>query len=87
MLIGLQMEQFPTIPWMFHVRMVSAMLLFLGADIAFISYAIDITIHYGASMMIMFGFEVGLRLIWLITVHPSCGDDDSYIREVRAECD
>ena len=52
------MEQFPTIPWLFHVRMVSAMLLFLGADIAFISHAIDVTIRHGASMMIMFGFEV-----------------------------
>src|SRR3984885_4769308 len=52
------MEQFPTIPWLFHVRMVSAMLLFLGADIAFISHAIDMTIRHGASMMIMFGFEV-----------------------------
>ena len=52
------MEQFPTIPLLFHVRMVSAMLLFLGADIAFISHAIDVTIRHGASMMIMFGFEV-----------------------------
>lgn len=34
------------------------MLLFLGADIAFISHAIDVTIRDGASMMIMFGFEV-----------------------------
>ena len=42
----------------FHVRMVSAMILFLGADIAFISHAIDVTIRHGASMMIMFGFEV-----------------------------
>lgn len=40
------------------MRMVSAMLIFLAADIAFISHAIDITIRYGASMMIMFGFEV-----------------------------
>ena len=52
------MEQFPTIPWLFHVRMVSVTLLFLGLDIAFISHAIDVTIRYGASMMIMFGFEV-----------------------------
>jgi len=34
------------------------MLVFLAADIAFISHAIDSTIRYGASMMIMFGFEV-----------------------------
>jgi hypothetical protein len=52
------MEQFPTIPWHFHMRMVSAMLLFLVADAAFISHAIDVTIRQGASMMIMFGFEV-----------------------------
>lgn len=52
------MEQFPTIPWHFHVRMVSAMLAFLAADVAFISHSIDATIRYGASMMIMFGFEV-----------------------------
>jgi hypothetical protein len=56
--VNLQMEQFPTIPWHFHVRMVSAMLVFLAADIAFISHAIDVTIRHGASMMIMFGFEV-----------------------------
>jgi hypothetical protein len=52
------MEQFPTIPWHFHVRMVSAMLIFFAADVAFISHAIDVTIRSGASMMIMFGFEV-----------------------------
>jgi len=52
------MEQFPTIPWNFHVRMVSAMTFFLIADVAFIHYAIDNTIRHGASMMIMFGFEV-----------------------------
>jgi hypothetical protein len=38
--------------------MVSAMLVFLAADVAFISHAIDVTIRLGASMMIMFGFEV-----------------------------
>jgi hypothetical protein len=38
--------------------MISAMLLFLAADVAFISHAIDVTIRQGASMMIMFGFEV-----------------------------
>jgi hypothetical protein len=58
MALTLQMEQFPTIPWHFHARMVSAMLLFLVADVAFISHAIDVTIRQGASMMIMFGFEV-----------------------------
>jgi hypothetical protein len=52
------MEQFPAIPWTFHLRMVSAMLVFLAADVAFISHAIDVTIRLGASMMIMFGFEV-----------------------------
>ena len=57
------MEQFPTIPWHFHVRMVSAMVVFLPADIAFISHAIDITIRHGASMMIMFGFEVAPILV------------------------
>jgi hypothetical protein len=41
--------------------MVSAMLVFLAADIAFISHAIDVTIRHGASMMIMFGFEVNLN--------------------------
>jgi hypothetical protein len=38
--------------------MVSAMLVFLALDVAFISHAIDVTIRLGASMMIMFGFEV-----------------------------
>ena len=52
------MEQFPTLPWRFHIRMVSAMLIFLAVDGAFIAHAIDITIRYGANMMIMFGFEV-----------------------------
>ena len=53
-----QMEQFPTIPWHFHVRMISAITLFLVADVAFVSHAIDATIQHGASAMIMFGFEV-----------------------------
>ena len=60
------MEQFPTIPWRFHLRMVSAMILFLAADIAFISHAIDVTIRHGASMMIMFGFEVSQFVLMLI---------------------
>src|SRR5271170_4829892 len=80
------MEQFPTIPWHFHLRMVSAMLLFLGADVAFISHAIDVTIRHGASMMIMFGFEVIDIMAWLILiVHPSCGHHHCDIRQVRTE--
>lgn len=60
------MEQFPTIPWRFHVRMVSAMVLFLVADVAFTSHAIDVTIRDGANMMIMFGFEVSQYMLTLI---------------------
>jgi hypothetical protein len=56
------MEQFTTIPWHFHVRMVSAMLMFLAADASLVSHAIDYTIRQGASMMIMFGFEVRVNL-------------------------
>jgi len=49
--------------------MISAMLLFLGADVAFISHSIDVTIRHGASMMIMFGFEVAMhRMISPLTV-------------------
>ena len=52
------MEQYANIPWHFHVRMVSSMLLLLAADVIFVSHAIDVTIRQGASSMIMFGFEV-----------------------------
>ena len=85
--VNWQMEQFPTIPWHFHVRMVSAMLVFLAADIAFISHAIDVTIRHGASMMIMFGFEVGPFRTCLTLVHPPRSDDYCYIYKVHTECD
>jgi hypothetical protein len=81
-----QMEQFPTIPPLFHVRMISVMALFFAADIAFIHYAIDVTIRHGASMMIMFGFEVRSRCIFLISVYSSSRHHNSYRHQVHIEC-
>ena len=81
------MEQFPTIPWHFHVRMVSAMIIFLAADVAFISHAIDVTIRDGANMMIMFGFEVLQYMPPLIVVYASCRNNYCCIREICVERD
>lgn len=52
------MDQSPNLSLTFHVRIISIMTLLLIFDLAFLGYSIDYTIHKGASMMIVFGFEV-----------------------------
>jgi hypothetical protein len=54
-----QMEQSPAIPWKFHVRMVSLVVLLGATDAFFVRYTLQHTMAHGVSVMIMFGFEVG----------------------------
>jgi hypothetical protein len=52
------MEQAPTVSRLFHTRIISLMILLISVDVLLLSYAIRVTAEHGASMMIMFGFEV-----------------------------
>jgi len=68
--------------------MVPAMLLFLGADVAFISHAIDVTIRHGANMMIMFGFEVAMprTMFPLTVVYPARRYNDCNHCQIYSQC-
>lgn len=60
----LQMERSPVISWLFHIRVLSLLLLLGSLDMYFIQHAYQSTVTKGASVQLVFGFEYAI----LITV-------------------
>ncbi|CAH0551100.1 unnamed protein product [Brassicogethes aeneus] len=58
------MERSPVISWLFHIRVLSLLLLLGFMDLYFIQHAYQSTITKGASVQLVFGFEYAI----LITV-------------------
>lgn len=57
------MEQATNIDWKFHTKMLTIMFFLLFMDVLGTWGAVLYTYHQGPSMMIIFGFEVGLLLL------------------------
>ena len=58
-----QMEQSPNMTFKFHARMISILSILTLVDVAMISYAAEDTLLKGATMMIVFGFEVYFGIV------------------------
>ncbi|XP_019867045.2 E3 ubiquitin-protein ligase synoviolin A [Aethina tumida] len=58
------MERSPVISWLFHIRVLSLLLLLGSLDMYFIQHAYQSTVTKGASVQLVFGFEYAI----LITV-------------------
>ncbi|XP_037073412.1 LOW QUALITY PROTEIN: E3 ubiquitin-protein ligase synoviolin-like [Pollicipes pollicipes] len=56
------MERSPVITWLFHIRIVSLLLLLSLLDIGFIAFAYHSTVKRGASVQLVFGFEYAILL-------------------------
>ncbi|KAL3286350.1 hypothetical protein HHI36_000858 [Cryptolaemus montrouzieri] len=56
------MERSPVISWLFHIRVLSLLLLLGSLDLHFIQHAYLSTISKGASVQLVFGFEYAILL-------------------------
>ncbi|KAF0300746.1 Chromosome-associated kinesin KIF4A [Amphibalanus amphitrite] len=56
------MERSPVITWVFHIRIISLLVLLSLLDVAFIAYAYHSTVTRGASVQLVFGFEYAILL-------------------------
>ncbi|VVD01544.1 unnamed protein product [Leptidea sinapis] len=62
------MERSPVIGWLFHVRILSLLLLLAQADFYFIHHAYQFTIQKGPSVQLVFGFEYSILYIMIIYI-------------------
>ncbi|KAI9331687.1 hypothetical protein DFJ73DRAFT_963673 [Zopfochytrium polystomum] len=61
------MEQAPNTPPLFHVRMISVMVILVLVDLGLLAYSVDYTFKKGASMMIIFGFEYMILVTLMVS--------------------
>ncbi|KAJ8984191.1 hypothetical protein NQ317_011100 [Molorchus minor] len=62
------MERSPVISWLFHIRVLSLLLLLGSMDLHFIQHAYQSTITKGASVQLVFGFEYAILLTVVINI-------------------
>ncbi|XP_046659106.1 E3 ubiquitin-protein ligase synoviolin A isoform X3 [Homalodisca vitripennis] len=56
------MERSPVISWLFHVRVLSLLILLAALDLDLLAHAYQSTISKGASVQLVFGFEYAILL-------------------------
>ncbi|CAG4953824.1 unnamed protein product [Parnassius apollo] len=62
------MERSPVIGWLFHVRILSLLMLLSHADFYFIHHAYQFTISKGPSVQLVFGFEYSILIIMIVNI-------------------
>eukprot|EP00057_Strongylocentrotus_purpuratus_P014503 XP_011668977.1 PREDICTED: E3 ubiquitin-protein ligase synoviolin [Strongylocentrotus purpuratus] len=62
------MERSPVISWVFHMRVITLLVVLASFDLLFINYAYHSTLTKGASVQLVFGFEYAILLTVLINV-------------------
>lgn len=62
------MERSPVISWLFHVRVLSLLLLLGALDLHFITHAYQSTVTKGASVQLVFGFEYAILITVVINI-------------------
>lgn len=62
------MERSPVISWLFHVRILSLLLLLGALDLHFILHAYQSTVTKGASVQLVFGFEYAVLITVVINI-------------------
>ncbi|XP_026760596.2 E3 ubiquitin-protein ligase synoviolin isoform X2 [Galleria mellonella] len=62
------MERSPVIGWLFHVRILSLLMLLAHADFYFIHHAYHFTASKGPSVQLVFGFEYSILIIMIVNI-------------------
>ncbi|XP_063627932.1 E3 ubiquitin-protein ligase synoviolin B [Cydia splendana] len=62
------MERSPVIGWVFHVRILTLLMLLAQADLYFINHAYQVTISKGPSVQLVFGFEYSILIIMIANI-------------------
>ncbi|CAG9789311.1 unnamed protein product [Diatraea saccharalis] len=62
------MERSPVIGWVFHVRILSLLMLLAQADLYFIFHAYQVTATKGPSVQLVFGFEYSILIIMIANI-------------------
>ncbi|GBP50561.1 E3 ubiquitin-protein ligase HRD1 [Eumeta japonica] len=62
------MERSPVIGYLFHLRILTLLLLLANLDCFFISHAMQVTIAKGPSVQLVFGFEYAILIIMLANI-------------------
>ncbi|XP_061721399.1 E3 ubiquitin-protein ligase synoviolin [Cydia pomonella] len=62
------MERSPVIGWLFHVRILTLLMLLAQADMYFINHAYQVTISKGPSVQLVFGFEYSILIIMIANI-------------------
>ncbi|RVE42505.1 hypothetical protein evm_012848 [Chilo suppressalis] len=62
------MERSPVIGWLFHVRILSLLMLLAYADSYFIFHAYQVTASKGPSVQLVFGFEYSILIIMIANI-------------------
>lgn len=62
------MERSPVISWLFHIRVLSLLLLLGCLDLHFVQHAYQSTITKGASVQLVFGFEYAILITMVINI-------------------
>lgn len=63
-----QMERSPVISWLFHIRVLSLLLVLGSLDLHFVQHAYQSTITKGASVQLVFGFEYAILITMVINI-------------------
>lgn len=62
------MERSPVISWLFHIRVLSLLLVLGSLDLHFVQHAYQSTITKGASVQLVFGFEYAILITMVINI-------------------
>ncbi|CAB3245815.1 unnamed protein product [Arctia plantaginis] len=62
------MERSPVIGWLFHVRILTLLLLLANCDFYFIHHAYQFTASKGPSVQLVFGFEYSILIIMIVNI-------------------
>lgn len=62
------MERSPVIGWLFHVRILTLLMVLAHADLYFIHHAYQFTTLKGPSVQLVFGFEYSILIIMIVNI-------------------
>lgn len=62
------MERSPVIGWLFHIRILTLLMLLAHADLYFIHHAYQFTALKGPSVQLVFGFEYSILIIMIVNI-------------------
>ncbi|XP_067012476.1 E3 ubiquitin-protein ligase synoviolin B isoform X2 [Anabrus simplex] len=62
------MERSPVISWLFHIRVVSLLLMLGALDLHFVGHAYQSTVTKGASVQLVFGFEYAILFTIIVNI-------------------